>query len=109
MGRLIRATVCRRFILGVVNEALYAQTTASETLRPHKRHKPNSHSPGVVPSLVSPQRRSGRSGIPIASKEHPNLDVGTSDDDVEQKIVLGSDPLTGEGFPLSTGCWRLIV
>ncbi|KAH9955636.1 hypothetical protein BC827DRAFT_1236238 [Russula dissimulans] len=70
----------RQFVLRAINEALNPQTTASESSRPYKRRKPNSHIAVIGSGLASPQRRSGRSEI----KEHRNLDVGTtSDDDVE--------------------------
>ncbi|KAF8479122.1 hypothetical protein DFH94DRAFT_40849 [Russula ochroleuca] len=83
----------RRFVLGMVNEALKAQATASESLRPSKRRKPNSHSVGVISSFASPQRKSGRSDTPSTPKERRNLDVGTSDDDIEQDVFSGSEPL----------------
>ena len=89
--------VCRRFVLCMVKEALKAQTTASESLRPSKRRKPNSHSAGAVSSLASPQRKSGRSNTPT-SKEHPNLNVGTSDDDIEQEVPPGSESLASKAI-----------
>jgi hypothetical protein len=98
----MREAVCRRFVLGMVNEALKAQATASESLRPSKRRKPNSHSVGVISSFASPQRKSGRSDTPSTPKERRNLDVGTSDDDIEQDVFSGSEPLASKAIPQST-------
>ena len=99
--------VCRRFVLRLVNEALNAQTTASECLRPSKKRKLNSHSGGVVSSLASPGRRSDQSDAPAPSKERPNVDVGTSDDEVEQEIGTSSESPTSKVL-LSTGYRSLI-
>jgi len=69
----------RRFVLRVVNEALNAQIAASESSRPYKRRKPNSHSGNVV----------------------------TSGDEAEQAMRTGSEPPTSKVVTQSTGCHRL--
>ena len=92
--------VCRRFVLCMVNEALKAQTTASESLRPSKKRKPNPHSVGVISSLASPQRKSGRSDTPSTPKGH--LTASTSDDDIEQDVFSGSESLASKAIPQST-------
>ncbi|KAI0293427.1 hypothetical protein BC826DRAFT_382602 [Russula brevipes] len=74
----------RRFVLRLVNEALNAQTAASESLRPTKRRKPDSHSTNVV---------SG-SGTPVTTKQVLNIDVDVSDDDMGQEASSSSKPLT---------------
>jgi len=84
----------RRFVLRLVDEALNAQTAASESLRRSKKRKLNSHSGRVVSSLASPGRRSDQSDAPAPSKERPNVDVGTSDDEVEQEIGTSSESPT---------------
>jgi hypothetical protein len=93
-GRLMRETVCRRYVLRMVKEALKAQTTASGSPRPSKRHKPNS-----VSSLASPQRKFGRSDTLPTPKEHLNFDVGTLDDDIKQEEFSGSEPSASKTIP----------
>jgi len=74
----------RQFVLRAINEAQNPQTTTSESSRPSKRRKPNSHTADIASGLASPQRISGRS----ETKEHSSLDVGTSDDDVVEQETL---------------------
>ena len=101
-GRLMRETVCRRYVLRMVKEALKAQTTASESPRPSKRHKPNS-----VSSLASPQRKFGRSDTLSTPKEHLNFDVDTSDDDIKQEEF--SEPSASKTIlPVLAKCCKLI-
>ncbi|KAH9999096.1 hypothetical protein BJV77DRAFT_978880 [Russula vinacea] len=92
----------RRFVLCMVNEALKAQTTAPESLRPSKKRKPNSHSVGVISSLASPQRKSGRSDTPSTPKGH--LTASTSDDDIEQDVFSGNSniecPVCAKSVPM---------
>ena len=87
-------------MLCIVKEALTAQTSASESLRPSKKRKPNSHSVGAVSSLASPRKKAGRSDSPLP-KGHPNLNDGSSDDEIEQ---AGSEPSTSKAISKSTGC-----
>ncbi|KAI0303529.1 hypothetical protein B0F90DRAFT_1711692 [Multifurca ochricompacta] len=68
----------RRFVLHMINDTLNGQTKAIEASRPTKRRKPNARPSGVVPDMVSHQRRSGRS------------DVGSSDDDAEREMAMSS-------------------
>lgn len=84
----------------MVKEALKAQTSASESLRPSKRRKHNSHSVGAVSSLASPRKKSGRSDSPTP-KGHRNLDVGSSDDEIEQ---ASSESSTSKAISQSTRC-----
>ena len=84
----------------MVKEALKAQTSASESLRPSKRRKPNSHSAGAVSSISSPRKKFGRSDTPTP-KGHSNLNVDSSDDDIEQ---AGSEPSASKAVSQSTMC-----
>ena len=96
----MREIVCRRYVLRMVKEALKAQTTASESPRPSKRRKPNTHSADVLSSLASPQRKSARSDTPTTPKGRPNHDIGSSDDDdIKQEEFSGSERLTSEIIP----------
>jgi hypothetical protein len=105
-GYLTYAIVCRRFVLRLVNEALNAQIKTSESLRPSKRRKPNSHPGDVISSLSS--SRSGQTGDPTVTKERLRFEVGTSDDGAEKDTRSGSEPPASKVIPLFTGCSELI-
>lgn len=105
-GYLTHAIVCRRFVLRLANEALNVQIETSESLRPSKRRKPNSHAGDVISSLASP--RSGQTGAPIVTKERLNLEIGTSDDGAEKDTRSGSEPPTSKAIPVFTGYSKLI-
>jgi E3 ubiquitin-protein ligase RAD18 len=102
----MREVVCRPYVLRMVKEALRAQTTASESLRPSKRRKPNPHSADVLSSLASPQRKS-RSQTPSTPKGRPNHDIGSSDDDIKQEEFSGSEhsniecPVCAKSVPMT--------
>lgn len=107
----MRTAICRRFVLGLINDALAAQTKGTVSPRPTKRRKPNSHSAKVVSGQGSgsPQRRSAQPDPPGTSKEHRNLDVGTSEDDEGQNTIIyqGSPsadsecPICGKSVPIA--------
>ena len=92
-GCLTHAIVCRRFVLRLVKEALNAQIKTSESLRPSKKRKPNSHAGDIISSLAS---RSGQ-------RDAPTVDHGA-----ERDTRSGSEPPTSEVIPLFTGCSKLI-
>ena len=100
----MREVVCRRYVLRLVKEALKAPNTVSESPRPSKRRKPNPHSADVL----SPQRKSTRSNTPSTPKGRPKHDIESSDDDIKQEELPGSEPSTGKVIPQSIRCCTLI-
>jgi len=68
----------RPFVLRMIDEAI---TTASESSRPAKRHKPNAP---VLSHPVSPQKQSRRPEFPSTSRGRDFPDANTPNDDVDQ-------------------------
>ncbi|KAH9001572.1 hypothetical protein EDB92DRAFT_2079603 [Lactarius akahatsu] len=96
----------RPFVLRVIDEAIDLRTTASESSRPAKRHKPDTP---VLSNSVSPRKQSRGHDNPGPSRGRDGPDGNTPNDDVEQDTCSNTNnskssvecPVCGKSVPMT--------
>ncbi|KAH9063793.1 hypothetical protein EDB83DRAFT_2383140 [Lactarius deliciosus] len=91
----------RPFVLRVIEEAIDLRTTASESSRPAKRHKPNTP---VLSNSVSPRKQSRGQDNPGPSRGHTYSNTNNSKSSVECPVCAKSVPMTKINAHLDTNC-----